>query len=379
MYEYIARPVYYVGVHLLYASIALYRLIVRALGIAALAILLTANAEAQVRQSPGIFFLTSNASQMEKVQEHPVEVRFVKSPYADYLFYLLYRSTRQFPQLETALPLGKIPSLDQLISLPEQAASAQIKSYAELYPLVKQYRRLKTGVVPVSEGRGKGFRKLVYSDEMPPYQELNEIVHQGKASYPLFQQFWEQNIAPAEQQQIDVWKHQLIECDPLKKLQEMERLSFPFSKLDVGAIALHLSGSGNTDPAGVYTVLLKKPNLAWVLGHEATHLMVDQYAGHHWHLNPLADQAIALVKQHGGAATDIEESLALFMQVKVPQACGYTEASRHMSDKFPANTTTGAILRSLESGWDDYQANHSQDIIDYLLRRTIAAFAASPK
>lgn len=28
MYQYIARPVYYVGVHLLYASIALYRLIV---------------------------------------------------------------------------------------------------------------------------------------------------------------------------------------------------------------------------------------------------------------------------------------------------------------------------------------------------------------
>jgi hypothetical protein len=60
----------------------------------------------------------------------------------------------------------------------------------------------------------------------------------------------------------------------LNKLQELERLSFPFSNLDVGAMALHLSGSGNTYPAGVYTSLFKKPNLAWVLGHEATHLMV---------------------------------------------------------------------------------------------------------
>src|SRR5580658_8098079 len=344
MFEYIARSVYYVGARFPHASIALHRIKGRAIGIAAIAIVLTANTEAQVRRSPSQFYIASNAGQMEKLQVHPVEVRFVKSPYADYLFYLLYRSTGQFPQLETAVPLGKIASLDQLISLPEQAASAQIKSYAELYPLLEQYRGLKTAVVPVSKGRAKGFRKLVYSDEMPPYQELIEIVHQGKEPYSLFQQFWEQNIAPAEQQQIDVWKHQLIECDPLRQLQEMERLSFPFSKLDVGAIALHLSGSGNTDPAGVYTGLFKKPNLAWVIGHEATHLMVDQYAGHNWHANPLADQAIALVKQHGGVATDIEESLALFMQVKVPQACGYTEASRRMSDKFPANTPTGAIL-----------------------------------
>jgi hypothetical protein len=317
-------------------------------------------------------------AQIEKTQDHPVTVRFVESPYADYLFYLLYRSTGRFPQLETAVPLGKVPTLDQLISLPEQAASDQVQSYRDLYPLVEQYRGVTKAVIPVPEGRVQHFRKLAYSDELPNYQQLSDVVHQGEASYPLFQQFWEKNIAPAEQQQIDVWRQQLVECAPLDKLQELERLSFPFAKLDVASIALHLSGSGNTYPVGVYTGLFKKPNLAWVIGHEATHLMVDQYAGHNWHAHPLADQAIMMVKQHGGAAGDIEESLALFMQVKVSQACGYTEQSRRMSEKFPANTPTGAILRSLESGWDDYNLDHSQNIIDYLLRQTIAAFPPPP-
>jgi hypothetical protein len=33
-----------------------------------------------------------------------VEVHFTKSPFADYLFYLLNRSARDFPQLKTPVP-----------------------------------------------------------------------------------------------------------------------------------------------------------------------------------------------------------------------------------------------------------------------------------
>lgn len=318
-------------------------------------------------------------SQMPKGREHSVDVRFLSSPYADYLFYLLYHSTGRFPQLETAVPLGEIPKLDQLISLPEQAASGQIKTYRELYPMVQQYRGITQAVVPISRGQAKYFRKLVYSEDLPSYQQLNDIVHSGEVTYPRFQQLWAQAIAPVEQQQIEVWKQQLSECGPMDKLQELERLPFPFSKLDVAAIALHLAGSGNTYPAGVYTGLSKKPNLAWAIGHEATHLMVDRYAGHNWTAYPLANHAIELVKQNGGAASDIEESLSLFMQVKLSQTCGYTASSRRMSDNFPADEPTGAILRALESGWDDYQADPSEDIIDFMIHRTIFAFSSPRK
>jgi hypothetical protein len=318
-------------------------------------------------------------AQAAKEKAHPVEVRFVQSPYADYLFYLLYQNIGQFPQLETAVPLGKIPSLDQLISLPEQVASGQITSYGELYPLLEQYRGATEPVAPVSERGVRRFRKLAYSDELPSYQQLSDIVHQGEAAYSKFLDFWKTNICPAEQREIEAWRHQLNECSPLTKLQEVERLSFPFSKLDVAAIALHLSGSGNTFPAGVYSGLFKNANLAWIIGHEATHLMVDQYAGHNWSAYPLAGQAIGLVKQHRGAAPEIEESLSLFMQLKLSQTCGYTDASRRMSDKFPADTVKGAILRSLEYGWNSYQANSNQDIINYLLQQTIAAFPLSSR
>jgi hypothetical protein len=188
--------------------------------------------------------------QTQKQQKHVVEVRFIQSPYADYLFYLLYRSTGNFPQLETDVPLGKIPTLDSLISLPEQAASAQIADYHQIYPLVRRYKGITKAVVPVSEAGHQHFRKLVYSEHLPSYQQLDDIVHRGGAVYPGFQAFWAVNIAPAERQTIDVWKQQLSECSPLEKLQDLERLSFPFSRLDVGANALHLGGSGNTYPRG---------------------------------------------------------------------------------------------------------------------------------
>jgi hypothetical protein len=90
----------------------------------------------------------SSSAQAATGKEHPVKVRFVQSPYADYLFYLLYQNTGQLSQLETSVPLGKIPWLDQLISLPEQAASAQIQSYSELYPLVEQYRNATKPILP---------------------------------------------------------------------------------------------------------------------------------------------------------------------------------------------------------------------------------------
>jgi hypothetical protein len=325
--------------------------------------------------------------QTTREQKHKVEVRFIQSSYADYLFYLLYRSTGQFSALEADVPIGKIPTLDSLISLPEQAASAHIGNYRQLYPLVRRYKGITAAIVPVSQAGRQHFRILVYSDELPSYGQLDDIVHRGEAVYPAFQNFWAREIAPAERQTIDVWKQQLSECAPLEKLQELERLSFPFSTLDVGAIALHLGGSGNTYPPGVYTStspsLFKKPNLASAIGHEATHLMVNQYAGHMWRSYPQADRAIELVTQHGGHANDIEESLSLFMQVKLSQACGYTEATKRMSDKYPADTTnpadatTGAILRSFELGWPEYQANHHQDIIEYMLQQTIAAFPLS--
>jgi hypothetical protein len=47
-----------------------------------------------------------------------------------------------------------------------------------------------------------------------------------------------------------------------------------------------------------------------------------------------------------------------------------------MSENFPANIPTGAMLRSLGTGWIAYQSNQIQDIIESLLHQTIAAFVS---
>jgi hypothetical protein len=118
-------------------------------------------------------------AQTGQEQARLVEVRFVKSPHADYLFYLLFRSAGDFPQLDTVVPLGKIPSLDQTISLPEQAASDQIESYSELYPLLKQYRETTGRIAEILGGSVEHFRILAYGYELPPYRQLDEIVHEA--------------------------------------------------------------------------------------------------------------------------------------------------------------------------------------------------------
>jgi hypothetical protein len=58
----------------------------------------------------------------ERVNPKKVEVRFVKSPFADYLFYLLYRQTGHFPELEQAVPLGV-----GAVSIPESMWPAGVR------------------------------------------------------------------------------------------------------------------------------------------------------------------------------------------------------------------------------------------------------------
>ncbi len=298
----------------------------------------------------------------------------MKSSFADYLFYLLWRFTGDYPDLKTAVPIDDIATIDQAISLPEQAASRQVSGYGQIYSLLRQYQTARNRVERVRHERGRHYRILSYSKDLPSYEDLHAIVSKGEKSSSTFERYWQDRIAPAEDKQIEAWKRQMAECKPFDKLQQLTRLSFPFSRLDIGAIALHRSGSGNTDPPGIYTALFERPNLAWVVGHEGAHLTVDHYAGHNWQKHRLATQAIGLVEQHGGSASDIEESLSLFMQIKLSQECGYSKAELRISDSFEASSLKGAVLRSLEARWDAYQSSARKNIIDYLLESTLQAF-----
>jgi hypothetical protein len=93
----------------------------------------------------------------------PVELRFIRSPYADYPFHLLYRDTTRLAAVRS-LPLDSVPTLGTLIALPEIVASARVNAYREIFPFVELYRhppgRIVTAPVP---------RLLSYSDELPAY------------------------------------------------------------------------------------------------------------------------------------------------------------------------------------------------------------------
>jgi|SRR5215813_6959528 len=314
--------------------------------------------------------LKSDPAVENRIFPRKVRLQFVNSPYADYLFYLLYRNTNEFSSVSKSVALDDIQTVHGLISLPEDVASAQIDHYRDIYRLLKPYQHL-TGRIALKPKP----KILGYGSSLPSYDSLLSIVRQGETSYPKFLKFWQTDVGPTEQKTIEAWTQQQAQCSPLTRLQELERLRFPFSRLDVGAIAFHFSGSGNYSPAGVYTRLFSKPNLAWVLGHEATHLQVDKYVGHNWTKHPRAAEAIAAVQALGGKEEDIEESLCLFMQITLSQECGYTDTTRRISTQLNDSPLKKKICKALEDEWSDYQRDNQKypTIIDYLIHCTLEA------
>jgi hypothetical protein len=300
-----------------------------------------------------------------------VKLRFGQSAYADYLFYLLYRNSNDFARVSTAVPLDGVPTIETLVSLPEVAASSPIRHYKDLYALLDDYRGAAGRIILTPRPKILG-----YGEPLPSYEVLLSILQKGESSYPKFLQFWHKEVAPRENKTIEEWQRQQLECRPLDKLQQLTRLRFPFAALDVGCIAFHFSGSGNYAPAGVYTRMASKPNLAWLIGHEATHLLVDKYIGENWTTHPLAARAITSVKMMGGEENDIEEALCLFMQVTLSQACGYTEKTVRVSERLGDEALVKKrICQALEREWSGYLSDQKKYpmIVDYLLLCTVLA------
>jgi len=207
---------------------------------------------------------------------------------------------------------------------------------------------------------------------LPSVDELSRIIARGVASYAKFERFWEQTIAPAEEKKIAEWREQLASGKPFDHLQRLARLPFPFESIDIVAIALHGAGSANTYPPGIYTGISVR-NVAWAIGHEGTHLLVDKHAGHNWTARAKSQEAISVVEARGGHDYDIEEALCLLMQAKLSIAAGFTPSDFRVSTNFTEVSVKRDILVGLENGWQEYQQSTSGDLIDFLLTETIRA------
>ncbi len=271
-----------------------------------------------------------------------------------------------------AVRLDSVPTVDEFIALPEIVASAPIATYDDILPYVELYRspqgRIARTPVP---------RILTYS-QFPAYDSLHSIVVRGAATYPAFLTLWQHDIEPVEQHTIAVWRDQAAACHPMDSLQVMERLRFPSDSLVVAAIFFHLAGSNNYSPMGVYSRLFDRPNLGVVLGHEATHLMVNPVNGTDWQKHPRAPKAIALASAAGLTAGDLEEMLPMLMQVKLAQACGLTPQTRRISDSFKSDSVRHRILVALEDAWPQYRTDRAKwpTVIDYFLDRSTLALGS---
>jgi len=68
-----------------------------------------------------------------------VAISYDNSSYADFLFYLFYRSAGVFPELKTAFPLDGIAPLADDSFLPNDVATSEIENYAALYRIASTY------------------------------------------------------------------------------------------------------------------------------------------------------------------------------------------------------------------------------------------------
>ena len=113
-----------------------------------------------------------------------------------------------------------------------------------------------------------------------------------------------------------------------------------------------------------------------LIGHEGTHLLINEYVGKNWKKHPLAEKAISLVIKNGGKEYYIEEALCLFMQVKLSQECNFMRQNIKMSD-YLKDPILKKLCKGFEKNWENYKKYPDKypTIIDFMLKTAIQIFS----
>jgi hypothetical protein len=307
----------------------------RTLGIEAMMLLLfNRTGNAQVSSSPSADKPSAKATAR-------FTITFAKSPYADFLFYLLFRNTGQYPDLATAVAITDIRPLDSSSFLPEDSIISGVANYGALYELATHH------------------------DEAA---HLGDMLKRAEPRYPAFYSFWQQRVGPDEDKTATLWARQEVEWNPISHLEEMERLKFPFSSIQIDLLALGPQGSSMQGPPTIFTTL-DVPSLAWAIGHEGTHMMVGPN-GANWTARKSGDEAARLMRANGGSDYDVEEALCLLMQAKMSIASGATAKDFRTSDRLkPSPRKT--LLIALENDWEAYTKSPNINAADWLIAETL--------
>jgi hypothetical protein len=278
-----------------------------------------------------------------------VTITYAKSPFTDFLYYLLYRSTgfnSEYAQLKQAVPLQGIAPIEVNSSfMPQDATDSNVTSYNQLYALAEKHDNPEL---------------------------LKSMLRKAEPQFPAFLAYWKAHIAPAEEHAISAARKEQRRWPIVTHLEAMERLEFPFKTIRYDVFALETQGGSKQGPATIYSTP-DVPDLAWAIGHEGTHMILEKTADlpH----RPGATDAIALMTKAGGSEYAIEEALCLLVQAKMSIAAGATRPDFRTSVTIADGNPSKKLLIALERDWPAYLRDKKLNAADWLIHETIKTYS----
>lgn len=157
-------------------------------------------------------------------------ITYAKSPFTDFLYYLLYRSVGfngEFEQLKQAVPLDSIsPIAADSSFMPQDASISNVTSCDQLYALAEKHDNPEV---------------------------LKSMLRKAEPQFPAFLAYWRPHIAPAEDRTISASRKEQRRWPPVAHLETMERLKFPFKTMRFDVFALETQGGSMQVPPTIFS------------------------------------------------------------------------------------------------------------------------------
>jgi hypothetical protein len=265
-------------------------------------------------------------------------------PVCDFLLWALYRQDRF--DLRPPAPPGR-PITVRYGHFPQFAAACAAPRPESALALLPAYAREELALHDV------------------PTPELWEQIEAALPIYDAFLDHWQAYVKPLEEDLLDSWRDQLETGEPLALFQRLARRALPHARLHLFACYYHPSGSALTPHPYLFTAPFNRfalePSVAWFVGHEATHLILDEAR---WWETPAGRRGL----ERYGSRHMAEEPLCLLMQNRLASTCGLLPEEEMQRIDATAAPNIPLYLW-LQAHWDVYQESPERypTLIEYFL------------
>lgn len=284
------------------------------------------------------------AAEVELAPSTPVEAICDVAPVCDFLLWTLYRQDR-FDLDPPCVPIQPITRCYG--HFPQYAAAFGANDPAAALALLPGYEQ----------------EELAQHDV--PAAELHARIDAALPTYERFLAHWECAVKPLEEGLLDNWRDQLESSEPLALYQRLVRLPVTSNRLYLFACYYHPSGSALTPYPYLFTAPFNRfglePSVAWFVGHEATHLLLDRSR---WWEQPAGRRGL---KRYGSRQA-AEEPLCFLLQNRLSSICGLLP-EEEMQQLDASAAPNIPLYLWLQEQWDRYQESPEQypTIIDFFL------------